>query len=109
MKKNTTNHKGNGESRTRRIRIEFTHKSAASVKIAGSFNDWRPDVTPMIAVGEGQWAKELVLPPGQYEYCVVVDGNYLPDPNARQFAPNPFGGMNSVLSVAAPALPKSQD
>jgi hypothetical protein len=29
----------------------------------------------------------------------VVDGTWLPDPAAREAAPNPFGGWNSVLSV----------
>ncbi|HMP83315.1 MAG TPA: glycogen-binding domain-containing protein [Verrucomicrobiota bacterium] len=99
MKKHNTKHKPLGRSPAQRIRIEFTHQSAARVMIAGSFNDWRPEATPMIPMGEGQWAKELVLPPGQYEYCVVVDGNYLPDPKAPQTAPNPFGGLNSVLRV----------
>ena len=56
----------------------------------------------MIALGEGRWAKELALPPGTYEYCVVVDGDYLPDPSARENTPNPFGGVNSVLRVEVP-------
>ena len=39
------------------------------------------------------------LPPGTYEYCLVVDGNYIPDPQAQEAVPNPFGGWNSVLKV----------
>lgn len=99
MKKIKTNNKPANEPRTRPIHIEFTHPTAATVKIAGSFNDWRPEATPMISLGKGRWAKELVLPPGTYEYCVVVDGDYQPDPQARQTTPNPFGGVNSVLRV----------
>lgn len=99
MKKIKTNNQPGSEPRTKPIHIEFTHPTAATVKIAGSFNDWRPEATPMISLGEGRWAKELVLPPGTYEYCVVVDGDYQPDPQARQTTPNPFGGVNSVLRV----------
>jgi hypothetical protein len=56
----------------------------------------------MIAVGEGRWAKELVLPPGTYEYCVVVEDAWLCDPLAKETVPNPFGGLNSILRVAVP-------
>lgn len=106
MKKNTTNKTNNqttSESRAKPVQIEFTHQSATAVRIAGTFNDWRPDATPMIRLGEGRWAKELALPPGTYEYCVVVDGAWLPDPRANETVPNPFGGVNSVLRVSAPA------
>jgi hypothetical protein len=41
------------------------------------------------------------LTPGTYEYCLVVDGQWMPDPLARETVPNPFGGRNSVLNVAS--------
>ena len=44
--------------------------------------------------------KELALPPGRYEYRLVVDGESMPDPLVHETAPNPFGGLNSVLKVA---------
>jgi hypothetical protein len=40
------------------------------------------------------------LAPGTYEYCLVVDGQWMPDPLAKETVPNPFGGRNSVLKVA---------
>lgn len=79
--------------------VEFTHPTATSVCIAGTFNDWQPTATPLISLGEGRWAKELVLPPGVYEYCLVVDGAWMPDPAAAETVPNPFGGLNSILRV----------
>jgi len=54
----------------------------------------------MHPIGSGQWLKEAFLPPGKYEYCLVVDGQWMPDPLARESVPNPFGGSNSVLNVA---------
>jgi hypothetical protein len=53
----------------------------------------------MVGVGEGRWPKELVLPPGRYEYLLVADGLWMTDPQAGATAPNPFGGRNSVILV----------
>ena len=32
--------------------------------------------TPMISLGDGRWIKALALPPGTYEYRLVVDGEW---------------------------------
>lgn len=56
----------------------------------------------MVAVGQGRWRKDLVLPPGRYEYRLVVDNEWIADPLALESAPNPFGGVNSVLNVSQP-------
>jgi hypothetical protein len=53
----------------------------------------------MIPWGDGRWVKELVLPPGAYQYRLVVDGEWMADPLAKETMPNPFGGMNSVVKV----------
>jgi hypothetical protein len=79
--------------------FEFTHLTAGTVGIAGTFNHWRPEAAPMIPWGDGRWLNELSLPPGTYEYCLVVDGQWLPDPLAKEAVPNPFGGINSVLKI----------
>jgi 1,4-alpha-glucan branching enzyme len=100
MKKEMKHKNGNGHV-TQRIRIEFTHPTAGEVAIAGTFNDWRPQATQMVALGDGRWLKELALPPGFYEYRLVVDGAWMADPRAPETAPNPFGGLNSVLKVNA--------
>ena len=84
-----------------RVRVEFSHASARDVCIAGSFNDWHAAATPMIALGDGKWAKELTLPPGRYEYRLVVDGQWVDDPTAKGTTPNPFGEFNAVLIVQA--------
>jgi 1,4-alpha-glucan branching enzyme len=81
------------------VRFEFTHPTAASVCVAGTFNDWQPHAKPMHSVGEGRWLKETLLPPGTYEYRLVVDGEWIEDPLAKETVPNPFGGKNSLLRV----------
>jgi hypothetical protein len=47
----------------------------------------------------GIWAQELMLAPGRYEYLFLADGQWLLDPLAKEYIPNPFGGMNSLLDV----------
>ena len=53
----------------------------------------------MIALSQGRWAKDLALPPLDYEYCLVMDGQWTPDPHATETVPNPFGGLNSIHRV----------
>jgi len=54
----------------------------------------------MHSSGVGNWWKETSLAPGTYEYCLVVDGKWMPDPRVQETVANPFGGRNSILHVA---------
>ena len=98
--KNHDNAKSDGPE-LQPVHFEFTNPTARDVCIAGTFNDWHPEAKPMHPLGAGRWQKETVLPPGTYEYCLVVDGRWLPDPLAKETVANPFGGKNSVLKVAS--------
>ncbi len=90
---------GTPRARSRPVRLECEAPSAAHVCVAGTFNDWHPGATEMVAMGDGHWVKEITLPPGTYEYRLVVDGQWIADPKAREAVANPFGGTNSVLHV----------
>ena len=83
------------------VHFEFIHPTAISVAVAGCFNHWKPEAKTLHPHGVGRWVKDTALPPGTYEYCLVVDGKWMPDPLARETVPNPFGGRNSVLNVAS--------
>ena len=87
------------DAKNRVIPFEFHDPEAQVVCIAGTFNDWRPDVTPMIPMENGRRARKLSLPPGTCEYRLVVDGEWLSDPRAAEYVPAPCGGFNSVLKV----------
>ena len=87
--------------------LELIRPEAQEVCVAGSFNDWHPSATPMVRLKDGKWAKELSLSPGRYEYRFVVDGQWVDDPAAKEFIPNPFGGANAVLVVVASEPPSS--
>ena len=83
------------------ISLELVQPGAKTVCVAGSFNEWKPETTPLSQVGNGRWVGDLKIHPGRYEYLFVVDGQWLPDPNAKETVQNPYGGRNSVLSVSA--------
>jgi chromosome partitioning protein len=70
------------------------------VQIAGDFNNWQPIEANMEKVGEsGVWQTKINLPPGKYQYRLVVDGHWLPDPYNENSILNPYGEYNSVLEV----------
>lgn len=83
------------------ISLELVKPGAKQVAVAGSFNDWKPERSPLVQIGNGRWVGDLNVRPGRHEYLFVVDGQWLPDPNAAENVQNPFGGKNSVLIVSA--------
>jgi len=83
------------------ISLELVKPGAKQVAVAGDFNDWKPERTPLSQIGNGRWVGDLNVKPGRHEYLFVVDGQWLPDPNARENVQNPYGGKNSVLIVSA--------
>jgi hypothetical protein len=83
-----------------RILLELIKPDAKTVCVAGTFNGWKPEKMPLIRQGNGRWAGDLAVKAGRYEYLFVVDGQWLPDPNAKESVQNPFGGKNSVLVVS---------
>lgn len=82
------------------VSLELVQPGAKQVCVAGSFNDWKPERTPLRSLGNGHWVGNLAVRPGRHEYLFVVDGQWLPDPNAKESVQNPFGGKNSVVTVS---------
>jgi len=83
-----------------KAQIKLVKPEAKSVCVAGSFNEWNPAKTPLTRRGDGTWIGELSGISGRHEYLFVVDGQWLPDPNAKESVQNPFGGRNSVLVIS---------
>jgi len=88
------------QPKTSRISLELLKPEAKTVYVAGSFNEWKPEKAPLSPLGNGRWAGDLSIKPGRHEYLFVVDGQWLPDPNAKESVQNPYGGKNSVLVVS---------
>ena len=83
----------------KRVTFTFNAPTATEVYLCGSFNNWKPDATPMKPDGKGNWKAQLLLPPGTYEYRLRVDGEWRDDPAAEARVPNEFGSSNCVREV----------
>jgi 1,4-alpha-glucan branching enzyme len=81
------------------IFLTYSAPEAREVKVAGNFNNWRPEATPLKNMGAGKWVVRLMLRSGEYAYRFVVDGQWGEDPGTPQRVANPYGGFNSVLVV----------
>ena len=98
--KRTKNATRSDQTKTTLVQLEYLDSQADSVCVSGTFNNWHPSATPMTASVHGHWKKDLELPPGTYEYALVVDGHrWVPDPRCQEKVENSFGGLNSVLKV----------
>ena len=94
-------------SQTLIIQLSCHAPEATAVMVAGTFNDWKSDTTPLLKMPNGEWAAALPLPQGHHEYKFVVDGQWCCEPGAKdapqdrpECCPNPFGTMNRVLEVS---------
>ncbi|HUS09861.1 MAG TPA: alpha/beta fold hydrolase [Pyrinomonadaceae bacterium] len=75
------------------------HPNAKSVALAGTFNNWDIQSTPMSRKG-ADWSVTIKLPPGTYQYKFVVDKNrWTVDPQNSKTKDDGEGHMNSVLDV----------
>ncbi len=86
----------------REVTFRYTPNiSAQTVNLAGSFNGWSSDATPMSDPdGDGAWEITLDLPDGKYQYKFVVNGGtWITDPNNPKGAPDGYGGSNSIITV----------
>jgi len=83
-----------------RVRFQLQARGARRVALAGSFNQWRPDLTVLEpASADGVFTGTLELPPGDYEYMFVVDGKWVTDPAAGERRDDGFGRQNSLLRL----------
>lgn len=81
--------------------IEFSlfAPEARKVSIAGTFNSWSIDSTPMKKSKDGTWKAKIKLSPGRHEYKYFVDGSWAQDIAGASFTPNSFGTNNCVIGI----------
>lgn len=78
------------------------------VRIFGSFNNWNRDAAPL-RPEKGFYLSTYRLPPGRYEYKLLVDGVEITDPDNREMVNNGMGSYNSILRVPDGPGPFPQD
>ncbi len=90
-----------GDARTglRRVVLRFPSLTGKNVQIAGDFNDWVPDAGVETRDEPDALEKIVTVPPGLYQYRLLVDGNWFEDPANPARIPNHAGGFNSLLRV----------
>jgi hypothetical protein len=88
-----------GQGGLQKVVLRFYDFTGREVKLAGSFNDWRPDQGVVTRTENSMMEKIVMLMPGTYQYRLVVDGVWQEDPSNPEQVPNYSGGYNSVLQV----------
>jgi predicted carbohydrate-binding protein with CBM48 len=87
------------------VRFALAAPRAQTVALAGDFNGWRSDVTPLTRGPDGVWQARVPLTAGNWSYSFVVDGHWVEDPLADTWRADGFGGKNAVVRVGdGPAL-----
>lgn len=86
-----------------KVRVTFSLPAslwADTIYLVGDFNGWNHHATPLRATEHG-WMVTLDLEAGRtYQYRYLVNGNeWHNDWNADGYAPNPYGGDNSVVDT----------
>jgi hypothetical protein len=83
-----------------RAHLVLAAPSAREVRVAGDFNAWRPEATPLRRAADGSWQVDVTVERGRrYQYMFVVDGTWVPDPAAPRLADDGFGGQNAILDT----------
>lgn len=85
--------------RSRCVLFKLQRAFVHHVSLVGTFNGWNPTATPMCPAGRGRWARALFLPPGRYDYGLVVDGQVVGNPATIGTTTADSGGVSSVLVV----------
>ena len=80
---------------------------AQTVFLAGTFNEWSSEVTPLNRHTDGHWQTTLRLPLGHHEFKFIVDGQWCCEAGCEheysgcpKCVPNAFGTMNRVLEMS---------
>lgn len=78
--------------------LQIPDQGYDQVSLAGSFNDWSAHRLPFYRNAQG-WRCDLALPPGDYSYKLVINGqDWILDPTA-EVLDAPHGEKNSLLSL----------
>ena len=84
----------------KRVTFQITASPKSTVSLAGTFNRWDTKRHPMKDISNvGTYATTLMLPKGEHEYKFVINGNWVVDPECRNWVRNTCGILNSVIKV----------
>lgn len=86
----------------RLVRLIFEAPDARRVAVAGDFNRWDADATPLVQDERTRrWSVTLALRDGEHRYAFVVDGTrWVTDPRAERSAHGENGRIYSLLNLS---------
>jgi hypothetical protein len=84
----------------KKIPLKVKAEGAKEVVLTGDFTQWAKDRIRLTPTSGGEWITVLELAPGDYQYRLIVDGEWRDHPDAPKRIGNPFGTQNCVLTVA---------
>jgi len=83
----------------RRVAFRIKAEGAREVVVTGDFTGWSREGQALRELRKGEWTSILELAPGEYQYRVLVDGEWRDDPMADRRVPNPYGSDNCIMIV----------
>jgi 1,4-alpha-glucan branching enzyme len=84
----------------KKVPLRVRAEGAKEVVLTGDFTQWAKDKVRLTPSAGGEWTTQLELAPGEYQYRLIVDGEWRDHAEAAQRVPNTFGTQNCVLVVA---------
>lgn len=83
----------------KKVPLKVRMDGAREVVLTGDFTQWARDRVRLTPTAAGEWITVLELAPGNYQYRLIVDGQWRDHPGAPSIG-NAFGTQNCVLTVA---------
>jgi hypothetical protein len=92
--------KNSGKPGRKMVPVKVQVGEAREVVFTGDFSGWAKDKVRLAKSGNGVWSGSIELAPGEYQYRLIVDGEWRDNPAADARVPNTFGTSNCVLKVS---------
>lgn len=86
------------------IELNIRYNGDGELYLIGDFNDWREPGIALRRTGRNRYATELDLPPGGYEYKILLIGGqgeriWIDFSEETYTVPDGFGGENGVMFI----------
>ena len=85
---------------SRVVPFDVVAPGAMYVEVTGDFTGWNKDGIRLRRHGQDGWRALLTLEPGEYQYRLLVDGEWKDHAEASRRVSNTFGTQNCVFEVA---------
>ena len=87
-------------SSVKKVPLKVKAEGAKEVVLTGDFTQWAKDKVRLTPTAGGEWITVLELAPGDYQYRLIVDGEWRDHAEASKKVSNAFGTQNCVLTIA---------